>query len=252
MVWQAFFDESGERKHSPVLVLGGFLAPYVRWQDFTEQWKLMLGKKPDIEYFKMNDAQKLRGQFRGWSEKDRDERVRAAYRTIEDHVSFQVSCIVDIEALHKIVPKEELGRRKQPNPYYVAFSGIITKITQYQRTIGVSEKIDFIFDERVMEQSKIVDGWDAFKENAPMDTRDLLGSVPVFGDDKQLLPLQAADLLAWWVRKMATEEPDKVPRVSFPWQPNRTIPGLQIHCDEAWLIGARDAIISSRQGGASP
>jgi hypothetical protein len=154
MVWQAFFDESGESEHSPVLVLGGFLAPYVRWQKFTKQWKLMLGKNPDIKYFKMNEAEKLRGQFRGWSEKDKNERVRLAYRTIEDHVSFQVSCIVDIEALHRIVPKEELGGRKQPNPYYVAFSAIITKITQYQRMIGVSEKIDFIFDERVMKNPK--------------------------------------------------------------------------------------------------
>jgi Protein of unknown function (DUF3800) len=250
-VWQAFFDESGDREHSPVLVLGGFLAPYVQWHDFREQWKLMLGNKPDIENFKMNEAQKLRGQFLGWSEKDRDERVRLAYRTIEDHVSFQVSCIVDIEALDKIVPKEELGRRKCPNPYYVAFAAIITKIIQYQRTIGVSEKIDFIFDERVMEKSQIVDGWESFKANTPIDMRDLLERAPAFENDKDLLPLQAADLLAWWVRKMATEEADKVPRVGFPWRPNRPIPGLQIHCDEAWLVAARDAIISSRQGGAS-
>jgi hypothetical protein len=250
MVWQAFFDESGERSHSPVLVLGGFLAPYLQWVEFSKQWDLMLGMKPRIEYFEMNEAHAFTGQFVGWSDEERDERVRLAYRIIEDHVSFQATCVVDIEALHRVIPREELLGR-QPNPYYVAFSGLITGITQHQRKhLGIDEKIDFIFDER-SEKSKIIDAWEDFKVNASDDTRDLLGWTPAFRDDKDVLPLQAADLLAWWVRKMATEEADKIPRVKFPWQPQRQIPGVQMIWDEARLIGARDAIISARHVDAS-
>jgi hypothetical protein len=48
-----------------------------------------------------------------------------------------------------------------------------------------------------MEKDKIVRAWDAFKANASADTRNLIGNVPGFVDDKKFKPLQAADLIAW-------------------------------------------------------
>jgi hypothetical protein len=243
-MWQAFVDDSGHRQHAPVLVLGGFLAPYSQWQRFIEDWRLMLDMDPGIAYFKMNEAHRLRGEFIGWSESRRDERVRLAYQTIEDYVSLQVSCIIDLKALDRVVPTNPLTGRPM-NPFLVAFGGLISGVARNQERFSVHEKIDFIFDDQVMEKSKIVEGWEEFKENSPPGLKALMGDIPGFRDDEDVLPLQAADLLAWWVRKMATEEPDHVYRVGFPWKPRRQIPGMQFHFDEAMLVKAREATVSS-------
>jgi hypothetical protein len=68
-----------------------------------------------------------------------------------------------------------------------------------------------------MEKDKIVRAWDAFKANASADTRNLIGNVPGFVDDK-----------------LATEESDGVQRVKkMPWTPSRQILGFQFRYDEA-------------------
>jgi hypothetical protein len=41
----------------------------------------------------------------------------------------------------------------------------------------------------------------AMKDTASLQIRELMGSTPIFRDDKQMLPLQAADLIAWHKRR---------------------------------------------------
>ena len=99
---------------------------------------------------------------------------------------------------------------------------------------GLHEPIDFIFDNQVMEKGKIMDAWDWFKNDMKAD-KDLIGSDPSFLDDITFLPLQAADLIAWWIRKMASEKSDNAQRIEFPWVAKRQIPGFQFNFDEARL-----------------
>lgn len=242
LILRGYIDDSGHRGHSPVMVLGGWIAPVVKWLDFVPEWQAMLDMKPGIDYFKMNEAEKLCGQFKGWSEQRRDERVALAYKTVEQFASFQVSCIINLRDFYRIFDPAITGA-SPANPYYLAFGSIINETAHYQGAIGIDEKIDFVFDEQVMEKDKIVRGWDYIKAHARPITKHLIGSYPVFEDDKKFLPLQAADLIAWWIRKMATEESDGS-RVAFPWTPTKPIPGLQFRFNEAELLKAREGFIS--------
>ena len=80
-------------------VLGGLIAPYLpAWEQFTKEWQELLDMRPTIRYFKMNEANGLGGEFLGWGPAKRDERVRAAYKTVERHVAFQASVIIDWDA----------------------------------------------------------------------------------------------------------------------------------------------------------
>jgi len=124
-------------------------------------------------------------------------------------------------------------------PYYLAFFGIISGVARHQTAVGLTGEVDFIFDEEVMFKDKIQRDWDAFKANASSDTREFIGDSPVFRDDEKVLPLQAADLIAWWLRKMATERDDNI---QFPWRPTRHIPGFQFHYDEVQLRKVRETI----------
>jgi hypothetical protein len=240
VMWQAFVDESGDRQHAPIFVLGGFAATIPQWKAFGPEWQKMLDMKPGITHFKMNDAATFKKEFLDWSESRRDERVRLAYYTAEEHVSFQVSCIIDIEALDRIFPTNP-DNGKLLNPYLVAFSALVTHVAENQEKFGVREKMDFIFDDRAMEKGKIVDAWDELKAFAPPHIGRLMGNTPAFQDDRDVLPLQAADLLAWWVRKLRTEDPDRAGKVVLPWKARRNIPGVQINMDEKRLLKIREA-----------
>jgi hypothetical protein len=245
---QAYIDESGERSHAPVLVLAGFIAPYTQWEKFIPDWQRMLDMPCRIEYFKMNEAKcapaKPKGQFAGWSREKTDERVAIAYIAIEDHAHFQLSCIVDLEPFYRIFDERVLERRAI-NPFYLAFGRMITGFAHKQRALGLQEKVDFIFDERSKEKKQIRDAWDAYKESADPDIKPYIGSDPRFENDIEFLPLQAADLNAWWIRKMATE---KRQIYTFPWKPRRQIPGIQFHYDEKTQLRVREELISKFGG----
>jgi hypothetical protein len=228
MIWQAFIDDSGHRGHSPVLVLAGGISPIARWADFVPHWQGMLDMLPAIKYFKMNEAARGRGQFRGWSEERRKERVALAYSTIENYVEFQVSCIIHLEPFFRIFT-EETTEKRAINPFYIGFSAIISGVARHQRSLGLINKVDFIFDDQCMEKGKIMDAWDLFKQYASSDTKDFIGRAPIFQDDKEVVPIQAADLIAWWIRKMASMKSNKI---EVPWKSTRRIPGFQFHYDE--------------------
>jgi hypothetical protein len=208
----------------------------------------MLAMRPRLDYFKMNEAAKLEGQFDSWSEQRRSERVAIAYKVIEEHVPYQVSVVLELEPYFRLFTTdwtEDAAR----NPYYFAFYAVVAGVAREQKKYGMENPIDFVFDDQVMEKDKIVRAWDSLKANA--DSRDLIGSVPTFLDDKKFKPLQAADLAAWWIRKLATEEPDGVRRVNMPWKASKRIPGFQFHYNESRLRAVREATIASRLGGFS-
>jgi Protein of unknown function (DUF3800) len=238
-VLRGYIDDSGNWEHSPIMVLGGWIAPVSAWLSFRSDWQAMLDMPPRIKYFKMNEAATLSGQFDHWSQQRADERVALAYKTIEQHIPFQVSCIIHLEPFYRIYTPI-MG--SAINPFYLAFSSIISDVAYHQRTHGIYEPIDFVFDDQVMEQGKIIDAWELLKPALRPDTRHLIGSVPAFLDDKKFLPLQAADLLAWWVRKMV-EGSAPTPL----WQASRAIPGFQMNYDETRLLQVRDSVIQSIQ-----
>jgi hypothetical protein len=75
-----------------------------------------------------------------------------------------------------------------------------------------------VFDEE-SEKNNVLDGWDLLKLGASPDAKKLLGDVPAFRNDKTVLPLQAADLFAYWVRKWELDlmagNPDEP---KYPWR----------------------------------
>ena len=59
------------------------------------------------------------------------------------------------------------------------------------------DKIDFVFDEQA-EKKQIWAAWDEFVGASSPRYRDRVGAPPRFEKDSELMPLQAADFLAWW------------------------------------------------------
>jgi len=226
MALQAYIDDS---RSGGKFVLAGYVAPAEIWAAFSNEWRELLGMRPSLEYFKMSE-------MAGSSE--RLERSSWFYRVIERHVTAAVSCVIDMPGLVKAVrefnwPPNFVNLHELENPYYFAFKAIIDGFAQYQERLGLDLPIDFIFDDQT-EKAVILQGWmDAMKLASEPKFRRFMGKTPLYRDDKLDLPLQAADLYAWWVRKWESDGiDDGVEKLKFAWDSRREIPRLHMQFSE--------------------
>jgi hypothetical protein len=215
MAVQGFIDDSGEgdAPGDPVFVLGGFISSAERWVDFSKEWRSALDDPPSIEYFKMAEAANLsaKGQFArrlGWTEAKRDAKLEILTGIIVRYAELKVNCSVDKVAFVKYARSLAVPQRTSTinKPYAIAFQHIVVATASVFLTYDIHPPCDFIFDEQGKIGQDAVTMWDILKElveaNPAQGRPDFkLGERPVFANDKQFLPLQAADLYAWHVRR---------------------------------------------------
>jgi hypothetical protein len=197
-VLRAFIDDSGSDQHSAWYVLAGYLGTLEDWDSFDTQWDTVLREAPSIPYFKSAEAERLRadGHWRGVTREERNAKIDSLIEVI-GHFSRRAIC-----ARMRRNDYNELVKGKVPkmwdNPYYFLYTCIIGATVNIERLDGRGDEIDFVFDtdEEHTQQSNAMipallqmkSGWDS-----------------VVGihrnDDKAFKPLQAADLLAWQIRR---------------------------------------------------
>jgi Protein of unknown function (DUF3800) len=242
VILQAYIDDSAD---DSVFVLAGFVAPAEMWAKFSDAWQAALNAEPKIWSLKTKDAMRLQGQFHQWSPDARNEKLAALYRVIDRHASFEVFAIIPMEAFKKVFADAEIPKRMK-DPYYHAFSGLVGMVAQAQIEQGMPEKIDFIFDEQVMHQTHILSAWAATKRDAPPNVKPMLGATPIFKSDDEVLPIQAADLQAWWVRRREREKIHGLDPLEYPWEPaNPAFASAGSVSTEETLIQVRDEILRS-------
>jgi hypothetical protein len=191
----AFVDDSGSGGDSPYYVLAGYAASPQVWDSFSEEWKRVLDLSPRLEYFKMNEAEGLKGQFDGFTREQRDARLNAFIDVVLSHGLFEASLAMQEkdyrDILYPILPG------KYANPYYWPFIGMVTALSGLYRWSGSDEVVDFIFDRQNGQEKQSLRLYEDFKVQYPLWR---LGEVK-FRSEAEFLPLQAADLIAWQTRR---------------------------------------------------
>ncbi len=109
-------------------------------------------------------------------------------------------------------------------------------MAQNQELLGVKEPVDFIFDYQHGMVTPIQDAWDSLQKIAPQFVRERPGKRPQFEVDKCIMPLQAADLHAWWIRRLAEDYFKEKPQIPFWCTDTRAIESLDTRIDEGDLI----------------
>jgi len=201
----AYLDDSG-RGSGPTYVIAGFLSTTNRWQIVSQEWK-ELRNIAGLDYFKMKEAMdpgaraKQPGQYYGWPREEIDELVDLFTELIWRRVSIRIRITIPNRSYEgifkgKISPQVDF-------PYWLAHVSAMLETTRLLALVSINEKVDFIFDTASKrEQYFVLNAWHFWKANEWLSERKVLfGDPPIFGDDKIILPLQAADLYAWHARK---------------------------------------------------
>lgn len=235
LMLQAYFDESGTGS-GPILVLAGFLASAEQWSAFSTDWKRALDMNPAIRYLKMREAAGLGGEFQDWSEDRRNERMSLFYRIIEEHIPIAIWASMPRDAFTKVFAPVADKHTIYRNPYYILMVDMIAQFAKTKDKLGLTERVDFIFDEGAAQVSKITEIWE-FIKGADADPRlkTIMGDFPSFKDDKIVLPLQAADLHAWWRRQRIDEYLTGKPSVNFPFKVKKPMESLNFQWTEQKL-----------------
>ncbi|MEL6876672.1 MAG: DUF3800 domain-containing protein [Pseudomonadota bacterium] len=221
--FQAYIDDS--RDEGGTFVLAGHVATAEAWENFSREWEEALPMALLDErghYFKMSEMASL---------DERLERVPVFWRIIEENVLFSLSCKIRIDdfrkAKERIVISHEVGQKPIDTnwgmwalPYTIAFQALLDGFNHNREIIDEEldpeQPIDFIFDEQLHEKKALLESWDAFIGSRKPEIRHRYGKTPIFRDDRDILPLQAADLWAWWVRKWYNEgRPDEMAKPDF-------------------------------------
>lgn len=235
MTWQVYSDES---EKDGLFVLAGYLASSDKWAAFSEEWQPLARRfgrvGADGRYsFHMTEQR---------SDAMLMEYLPAFYRVIENHVTSGFAIALRTSDFHaamsRIEVKDVSGRRSKPegailsNPYAFCFSCFV-EIQSKRAHLGTLEnvapgaKIEFIFDER-SEKKKIIEDWHYSMEHNRY--ADRFGPPPIFKDDRDATPLQAADLIAWWVRSEVSKHSIEGTfesgglMTAYPWREKRVMP----------------------------
>jgi hypothetical protein len=228
MALQAYVDGSGTGLEE--FVLAGYIATPEKWAAFSKEWEKILSTIKA-------DAFKANRQHRS---KARRDKTGQFYKVIENHVNLAFSCMISRTDLEEAVesidwPANFVNVDRLKNPYFFGFKAVINVLLQLSNNLNIREPVDFIFDEE-NEKQHTLKHWELIKKSSSINVSNLMG-VLSYGDDKKTLPLQAADLYAYWIRKWIVEHPNqKIEESDFPWKVNVEMQTLHITFTKEDLI----------------
>jgi Protein of unknown function (DUF3800) len=194
-----YVDDSTSNTGDESLFLAGYINTAEMWEHFTIAWNFALRQRPSIQYLKMSEAESLRGQFSGWTREDRDTKILKLAHIINISKPHFVFCRVGRLDYNAVI--SPIAPHNLKNPYFIAFWGIIDSVARYCQNDSYFLPVDFIFDEQGSMGTDAILFYKQTKNDLKPRLRAVLGDTPIFQDEKNVLPLQAADMLAWHVRR---------------------------------------------------
>jgi hypothetical protein len=229
LMLQAYMDES-EQGH--YFVLAGYVSSVPNWAAFSDEWRALLNHGsphyPRLEEFKMSEMMSSDGRM---------EMVLWFYRVIEKYVEFGLEVVIPTTFVRQEFAKvnwpDWMDRpERHKNPYWIAFNGLFHSLRMHRARLGITEKVDFIFDKRIHDDDLCREAWAEMAKDDP-GFRELCGEDPQFRDSKLNLPLQAADFIAYWAREWKENgERPTTGNLPFPWwEAGRDIPTMALYLD---------------------
>lgn len=211
---QAYVDDSGNTSSNsnPAFFLAGYLAPSATWTVISDEWFRLLSELPKIAYLKASEAESLKCQFckENWSTTKRDTKIGKFTSLLQEHRSEIHGLVVSLQWDDFINEQSKLldagwVEARLIVPYEILFHGILNMTTNYMmKTLKKRERIEFIFDNQNEIGDIALKSYRIVKKMLPQEQTDLIVD-PTFRDEQEVLPLQAADLLAWSTRRLLAE-----------------------------------------------
>jgi Protein of unknown function (DUF3800) len=206
-VLTAYMDESGthdaegREPGSEVAAIAGYVASYKQWVRFQRGWRRVLNKF-GVEIYHAKDCAHRKGEFKGWSDDKRRNFYIALTEVINEAGLRGLGGLVPLGAYNTVLP--DWARAEIRHPYYFCFAVMMRTLRKYRDAFSLREPIEFIFDRKKGYQGALTEMFEKLRDESP-NHRGYLGEI-YFRSKDSLTPLQAADHLAYEVRRYAADQ----------------------------------------------
>jgi hypothetical protein len=199
IMFKAYFDDSSSDEESKTLLLAGCVQRYSVWANFSMGWEAVLAAEPSIKYFHMREARKLEGQFARWKTKDANAKIRRLAEVAAGYRPWTITAWISRKEHNAIL--RPIAPFLLQQPYFSLFYTVILQLAHWHHDDGVTLPVDYVFDDQGAVGMEAVLWYRQIKKWQKPEIAALMGNVPKFENDKLVLPLQAADMLAWHIRR---------------------------------------------------
>ncbi|MGM4927670.1 DUF3800 domain-containing protein [Tardiphaga sp. 619_E2_N8_5] len=199
----AFFDDSGTHDGSQVVAIGGLLGTDHQWDVFEQGWnevlKAPLPGRPPLKHFHLTECRNGTGDFRGFSQAERDHLTYRFRQVILTTGMVTVAVAVDKVVWDELIT-EELGEHYETALGFCFFK-CIEEVTNIIRARRPGEPIDMYFDAGT--EDRLGEFARRFRDVRPFMWREIecLSFAPV----KRVVALQGADMVAYETYTYAIE-----------------------------------------------
>jgi Protein of unknown function (DUF3800) len=201
----ALYGDESESSESPRLfTLAAFVASNpTGWIDLVPAWQKMLcatGPYP-VDAFHANAVEQGNPPFDGWSPDQRRTLVDRAVEILADTTLsanlYAMGCTFVLDDLNALIPAS-MGNGEMPDIYERAYRVLLMNINQFSQFRG----IDVVFDKKKKAEGRVQRHFQTAKAACDASPK-LVGLLNTcsFADDRTVVPLQAADLLAYELRR---------------------------------------------------
>jgi hypothetical protein len=204
-VLQFCIDDSGTDQE-PVFVLAGYTARVKNWAYFSEDWDKALRKSPKIEYLKTYDTfhlTKKKTQFFGWTQDAVERKLLSLAEVIHKYRLERTQAVIRHADFNAVLKRSHKQFRE---PSFFTLGAIMFGVLSHARNHRQREKVEFIFDEEVVRPAQLDTAYKIIMGRLDRKDADLIASKPCFKNDKEFMPLQAADLIACYLRRASFEK----------------------------------------------
>lgn len=231
-----FFDESTDTDTTGICyTVAGFIGSQHASVVLEMRWKDLL-EKYGLEYFKASELNAGTGQFQKFRDDPHDfgwRKFSSRERNLFDKIKTEFTDTIvkerdGIGALGAVVILPDLERLRAeyphasilPHPYFLCAqwcmmeSGIEMAVQNYCKSRrGDPCFLRPIFDQQEEFSGRAKNNWDSFRDKNPRSSEYLL--CPHYESELQYLSIQAADNIAFEVRKYAVNQGKQSPREAF-------------------------------------
>ncbi len=199
MLLNAYVDDSASEEDGRELVLAGYFATTHVWKKFSAAWRFALRESPSIEFLHATEAESRKKQFSGWATEARDQKLMRLAKVINSHALRSFECRMSRDSFDKILKPYCLFDFR--TPYSFLFDAVITTAVRQMEALNIAFPVEFIFDNQDKTGDEAALMYGPYKSMQRPEWKWRMARPPIFRSDVDTPPLQAADVLAWHLRR---------------------------------------------------
>jgi hypothetical protein len=194
-----YCDDSGTDQNSRVAVVAGYIGQVAKWERFSNKFMRVL-KRYGIRQMHRSDLENFHGEFtkeRGWNEKRRIQFLQEVHHLIRTHTKIQIGSAVIKEDFDLIIPDNL--KKQYGGVFGWCAQECIVAVSKWCEHSDYKHPIQWIFEAGTIGQGQVNTMFESLF-NDPL-IRDQCHIRGWSFQRKELIPLQAADVLTYEVFK---------------------------------------------------